>query len=58
MYAMCAQRKICARKEHAQGVMMDLCRFQVITMMLLVLCGIFGVAHSVAAVVTDEKEGI
>lgn len=55
---MCAQRKICSGKEHALGVMMDLCRFQVITMMLLVLCGMFGGAYGVAAVVTEEKEGI
>lgn len=57
MFAMCEQRKVCLKREHTFGIIMEAQRFQVITLTVLLLCAIFGVTQGVSAEITEEKEG-
>ena len=55
---MCAQRKVCVKKEHTMGIMKEIYKFQLLTLTLFVFCASFGVTQGVSTEIAEEKEGI
>ncbi|XP_060560218.1 netrin receptor UNC5B-a-like isoform X3 [Ruditapes philippinarum] len=54
---MCAQRKVCVKKEQTMRTMKEIYRIQLLTLTFFVFCAIFGVTQGVSTEITEEKEG-